>query len=67
MGVTRNLLKNAVKSVSTKLMDRVGSKVVANVTDTSSDAPDAYYTPRRDRYAAMVAEENAEKAKESSR
>ena len=67
MGVTRNLLKNAVKSVSTKLMDRVGSKVVANVTDTSSDAPDAYYTPRRDRYAAMVAEENAEKAKESSK
>ncbi len=62
MSVTRNLLRGALKSVTTKLMDQVGSKVVANITDTSSDAPDAYYTPKRNKFAAMVAEEAAEEA-----
>jgi len=60
MGVTRNLLKGAFKSVTTKLMDQVGGKLVANITDTSSDAPDAYYTPKRNKFAEMVAEEAAE-------
>jgi hypothetical protein len=60
MGVTRNLLKNAVKSVTTKLMDQVGGKLVATIADTSSDAPDAYYTPKRNKFAEMVAAEAAE-------
>ena len=63
MSVTRNLLRGALKSVTTKLMDQVGSKVVANITDTSSDAPDAYYTPKRNKFAEMVA---AEAAKEDA-
>ena len=66
MGVTRNLLKNAVKSVTTKLMDQVGGKLVANITDTSSDAPDAYYTPKRNKFAEMVAEEASKDSSENT-
>ena len=39
MGIARNLLKTAAKRVSTRLMDKVGSRVVAMTTDTSSDPP----------------------------
>ena len=38
-------------------MDKVGSKIVAGMTDTSSDAPNAYYTPKRNLYESMVDEE----------
>jgi hypothetical protein len=61
MGITRRLLKAAVQSVYTKTMDRVGSKVVAGMTDTSSDAPNAYYTPKRNLYASMVEQEEGKK------
>ncbi|MEE2750306.1 MAG: hypothetical protein VX519_02665 [Myxococcota bacterium] len=56
MGITRNLLKTAAKKVTTRLMDRVGGRVVAMTTDTSSDAPDAFYAPKRSLYQEMVAE-----------
>ncbi len=57
MGITRRLIKSAVQTAYTKAMDRVGSKVVAGMTDTSSDAPNAYYTPKRSLYETMVEEE----------
>ena len=62
MGIARNLLKTAAKRVSTRLMDKVGSRVVAMTTDTSSDAPDAFYEPKRSLYEEMVANEKAEEA-----
>lgn len=58
-GIGKKLLKSAVKGVYTRLMDKVGGKVVAGMADTSSDAPDAYYVPKRDKYREMVAEEQA--------
>ena len=60
MGIKRRLLKSAVQSAYTKTMDKVGSKIVAGMTDTSSDAPNAYYTPKRDLYESMVDEEKEE-------
>lgn len=66
MGITRRLLKAAVQSIYTKTMDRVGSKMVAGMTDTSSDAPNAYYTPKRNLYESMVAEEEARSAEADS-
>lgn len=57
--IGRKLLKSAMKGVYTRFMDKVGSKFVAGIADTSSDAPDAYYVPKRDRYREMVAEEQA--------
>ena len=41
--IGRTLLRRA----STKFMDKVGSKVVSRMTDTSSDAPNASYEPKR--------------------
>ncbi|HJN74309.1 MAG TPA: hypothetical protein QGF58_10290 [Myxococcota bacterium] len=65
-GIGRKLLKNAMKGVYTRLMDKVGGKVVAGMADTSSDAPDAYYAPKRDKYREMVAEEQAARSAEAS-
>jgi hypothetical protein len=61
MGIARNLFKTAARGVYTRLMDRVGSKVVAGIADTSSDAPDAFYQPKRDVYRQMVEDERARK------
>ncbi len=65
MGIGTRFLKNAARGVYTRLMDKVGGRFVAGIADTSADAPDAYYTPKRDRYSQMVAEEEARKKGES--
>jgi hypothetical protein len=39
--------KTLIRRVSTKFMDKVGSKVVSGMADTSSDAPNASYKPKR--------------------
>jgi len=56
-GFAAKLARRAV----TRLMDRVGSKLVSGIADTSSDAPDARYKPKRDLYSKMAAEEAAKK------
>ena len=66
MGIARNLLKTTAKRLSTRLMDRVGSRVVAMTTDTSSDAPDAFYQPKRSLYEEMVAQEQADPEDETA-
>ncbi|MED5372900.1 MAG: hypothetical protein VX899_17910 [Myxococcota bacterium] len=62
MGIATRLFKSAARGVYTRVMDKVGGRVVAGFADTSADAPDAYFTPKRDRYAEMVAEEQAARA-----
>ena len=64
MGIKRRMLRAAVQSAYTKAMDKVGSRVVAGMTDTSSDAPNAYYTPKRNLYESMVEEEEEEEKQE---
>lgn len=39
--------KTLIRRASTKFMDKVGSKIVSRMTDTSSDAPNASYEPKR--------------------
>lgn len=65
MGIARNLFKSAARGVYTRFMDKVGGKLVAGIADTSSDAPDAYFVPKRDVYAQMVADEQAKQSKGS--
>lgn len=66
MGIARNLLRNVVKGAYTRLMDRVGGKLVAGMADTSSDAPSAFYQPKRDVYSQMVEQERqARQARQS--
>ena len=60
MGIAKKLLRGTAKGLYTRLMDKVGSRVVAVATDTSSDAPDAFYAPKRNLYAQMVSEEQGE-------
>ena len=65
MSITKKLLRGTAKSLYTRVMDKVGSRVVAVATDTSSDAPDAFYAPKRNLYAQMVSEEQGETEAES--
>lgn len=53
MGVATRVLKAWVRKSAARWLDRVGSKLVAGMTDTSSDAPDAWYQPKRDLYARL--------------
>lgn len=66
MGIARNMLRNVVKGAYTRLMDRVGGKLVAGMADTSSDAPSAFFQPKRDVYSQMVEQERqARQARQS--
>ena len=46
-------------------MDRVGSKLVSRIADTSADAPSSFHEPKRNVYEQMVNEER--EAKEARR
>ena len=53
--IAGRIVKVAARRAWTRIMDRVGGKVVAGMADTSSDAPDARYPPKRNLYAQMQA------------
>ena len=53
MKIIGRIIKTFLRRASTKFMDKVGSKVVSGMTDTSSDAPSAFYEPKRDAYEKM--------------
>lgn len=59
MGLARKTIQALIKRFVTKLMDKVGSKVVAGMADTSSDAPNAFHKPKRNAYAQMKAKESS--------
>jgi len=50
------MAKGVAKKAVTRLMDRVGGKLVSGIADTSSDAPDSRFKPKRDLYSTMVSE-----------
>lgn len=52
MGVARSLLKG----LKEKLLERYGEKLVTNLADTSSDAPNRFAAPKRDVYDKLVEE-----------
>jgi len=53
MSATSRILRSALRRIATRFMDRVGSRFVSGIADTSSDAPDAAFTPKRDLYRQM--------------
>lgn len=59
MGLARKTIQALIKRFATKLMDKVGTKVVAGMADTSSDAPNAFHKPKRNAYAQMKAKESS--------
>jgi hypothetical protein len=46
MGIARSLFKG----VKEKVLKRYGEKLVSNLADTSSDAPNKFAEPKRDLY-----------------
>ena len=54
------LVRGFGKKAWTRFMDRVGGRLVSGFADTSSDAPDARFEPKRDLYAQMKANERSE-------
>jgi hypothetical protein len=53
MSVAGRLVRSVAKKVWTRFMDRVGSRFVSGLADTSSDAPSAGFQPKRNLYAEM--------------
>jgi hypothetical protein len=61
--IAGKMVKTAARRTWTRFMDKVGGKFVAGIADTSSDAPDAHYQPKRNLYAQMQEQEAAERSK----
>ncbi len=55
--IAERMVKMAARRTWTRFMDRVGGKFISGFADTSSDAPDAHYKPKRNLYAQMQAQE----------
>lgn len=53
-------VSGALKRAWSKIMDRIGGRLVSGMADTSSDAPNARFAPKRDVYRHME-EEKAQK------
>ncbi|MEL6346243.1 MAG: hypothetical protein AAFV53_24240 [Myxococcota bacterium] len=53
MGIFTKTIKRAGQKAVTRFMDRVGSKLVERIADTSADAPNAFHAPKRDLYRKM--------------
>ena len=56
--IARNLARAMTRKVYDRFMDRVGGRLISGIADTSSDAPNAFYEPKRDLYRQMVEEES---------
>lgn len=52
MSFLGTVARRASKRLMTRLLDRAG-KLVGRVVDTSADAPDSRFVPKRDLYAKM--------------
>ena len=63
--IAGRMAKGVAKKAITRLMDRVGGKLVSGMADTSSDAPDSRFKPKRDLYAKIVADEKDAKGSEA--
>ena len=53
----------ALRKSFTKFMDKIGSRVVSGMTDTSSDAPSAFHKPKRDLYSKMAEKQDSDLTK----
>jgi hypothetical protein len=47
------LWKNIGRKAMTRMMDRVGGKLISGIADTSADAPSARFAPKRNLYEEM--------------
>jgi len=57
MKIISRIIKTLLQRTTTKFLDKVGSKIVSGMADTSSDAPSAFYKPKRNVYEQMQKEQ----------
>ena len=57
MSLATRAVKKLTQRIWTRLMDRVGGRLVSGMADTSADAPSAFHKPKRDVYRKMKARE----------
>ena len=53
MSLASRAVKKLTQRVWTRLMDRVGGRLVSGMADTSADAPSSFHKPKRDVYRKM--------------
>lgn len=53
MGIGRKLFKGMARKMGNTMLDKVGRRLVHTLGDTSSDAPDAVFEPKRNLYEQM--------------
>ncbi|MEC8425746.1 MAG: hypothetical protein VX000_18305 [Myxococcota bacterium] len=53
MGIGRKLVKGMARKMGNSMLDKVGRRLVHTLGDTSSDAPDAAFEPKRNLYDQM--------------
>ena len=58
------LTKKLLRQSFTRFMDRIGSKVVSRMADTSSDAPNAFHKPKRQVYKDYVKDQTEQSESE---
>ncbi|MDG1481648.1 MAG: hypothetical protein P8R54_18785 [Myxococcota bacterium] len=58
MSLASRSVKKLTQRVWTRLMDRVGGRLVSGMADTSADAPNSFHKPKRDVYRKMKAGED---------
>lgn len=56
MAQSGGFVKSIGQRIWTRFMDRIGSKLVSRMADTSSDAPNAFHKPKRNVYQQMEEE-----------
>lgn len=63
MGLARNVLKG----VKSAILSKYGEKIVSNLGDTSSDAPNKFSAPKRTLYEEMEADGRLEENTKADR
>ena len=58
MAKSGGIFGRVAKKAVTRLMDKVGGKLVSGMADTSADAPSARFEPKRDLYSQMQEDES---------
>ena len=64
MSLLVKVIKTAGRKSWTRLMDRVGGKLVSRMADTSADAPSAFHKPKRDVYKDMNQDTSTDNSQE---
>ena len=54
MALASRFLKGLIRRSTTRLLGKVGGRLVSRMADTSADAPAASFTPKRDVYESMT-------------